>query len=585
MLGLTPRRGASASRSATCAGVRDPRVGGPVRLVHPLHHRAALERPVREGVDRVEVEVALGQEPAQPLPLLRLARSARRPRRPTAAARPRSAGPARPAPSPGARTPPGWPASPARCRRRARASSTTGGRARCRGPCSLTMNACAIPVNSASRCNRETRYLSRFRVPGMFVPATPGGTMVEAAAAAGARRRRHRHRRAEPRPRLVAAGWEVLGLSRSGRPSGDGVAPVRADLADPAALAAALTASPRELVAITAWTRQDTEAENIAVNGAAVRNLLAALRAGRVGAARRPDDRAQALPRPVRGVRAGRHGRHAVPRGRAAAGLAELLLRPGGRAVRRGRAGGFTWSVHRAAHGLRLRRRQRDEHGADPRGLRDDLPGAGPALRLPRLGDPVERRDRRDRRRPAGRADHLGRAPPRPARTRRSTSPTATCSAGAGCGRSSPRTSGWSWEGFEGEPRTAERRDGRHGAGLDATSPSGTASSSRTCDRLASWWHTDGDLGREIEVLTDMNKCRDGRLHRDPGHPRQLLRLRRAVPRRPGHPLSPGRGRCSRAPPSRSRPVELDVRLDRRARGGGAASSASSACVDRRTGG
>ena len=27
-------------------------------------------------------------------------------------------------------------------------------------------------------------------------------------------------------------------------------------------------------------------------------------------------------------------------------------------------------------------------------------------------------------------------------------------------------------------------------------------------DRVASWWHTDGDLGRDIEVLTDMNKSR-----------------------------------------------------------------------------
>jgi hypothetical protein len=26
--------------------------------------------------------------------------------------------------------------------------------------------------------------------------------------------------------------------------------------------------------------------------------------------------------------------------------------------------------------------------------------------------------------------------------------------------------------------------------------------------RVASWWHTDSDLGREIVVLTDMNKSR-----------------------------------------------------------------------------
>jgi hypothetical protein len=28
-------------------------------------------------------------------------------------------------------------------------------------------------------------------------------------------------------------------------------------------------------------------------------------------------------------------------------------------------------------------------------------------------------------------------------------------------------------------------------------------------DRVASWWHTDGDLGRNIEVVTDMGKSRD----------------------------------------------------------------------------
>jgi hypothetical protein len=27
-------------------------------------------------------------------------------------------------------------------------------------------------------------------------------------------------------------------------------------------------------------------------------------------------------------------------------------------------------------------------------------------------------------------------------------------------------------------------------------------------NRVASWWHTDGDLGRNIEVVTDMSKSR-----------------------------------------------------------------------------
>ncbi|MCZ2826892.1 MULTISPECIES: SDR family oxidoreductase [unclassified Modestobacter] len=77
--------------------------------------------------------------------------------------------------------------------------------------------------------------------------------------------------------RLTAQGWEVHGLSRSGRAPGPGVHPVQADLADPAGLATALAGLSPELVAITAWTRQATEAENIAVNGAAVRNVLQAL--------------------------------------------------------------------------------------------------------------------------------------------------------------------------------------------------------------------------------------------------------------------------------------------------------------------
>ena len=75
---------------------------------------------------------------------------------------------------------------------------------------------------------------------------------------------------------LVDAGWTTYGLSRSGG-AAPGVTPVAADLSDPAALAAALDGVAPDLVAITAWTRQETEQENIAVNGGAVRNVLAAL--------------------------------------------------------------------------------------------------------------------------------------------------------------------------------------------------------------------------------------------------------------------------------------------------------------------
>jgi nucleoside-diphosphate-sugar epimerase len=77
---------------------------------------------------------------------------------------------------------------------------------------------------------------------------------------------------------LVAQGWRTSGISRR-RPAVEGVAHVEADLfsGDAAALAAALEGLRPTHVFVTAWARQDTEAENIRVNGAMVRDLLAAL--------------------------------------------------------------------------------------------------------------------------------------------------------------------------------------------------------------------------------------------------------------------------------------------------------------------
>jgi nucleoside-diphosphate-sugar epimerase len=76
--------------------------------------------------------------------------------------------------------------------------------------------------------------------------------------------------------RLIGQGWDVLGLARR-PPKMKGLAPVAADLLDPAALRAALKELHPTSVFITSWMRQPTEAENIKVNAAMVRNLLAAL--------------------------------------------------------------------------------------------------------------------------------------------------------------------------------------------------------------------------------------------------------------------------------------------------------------------
>jgi nucleoside-diphosphate-sugar epimerase len=72
---------------------------------------------------------------------------------------------------------------------------------------------------------------------------------------------------------LAAQGWTVHGLAR--RPATqDGVQPIAADLQDAVGTKAALQGIRPDAVFITTWARQDSEAENIRVNSAMVRNLL-----------------------------------------------------------------------------------------------------------------------------------------------------------------------------------------------------------------------------------------------------------------------------------------------------------------------
>lgn len=77
--------------------------------------------------------------------------------------------------------------------------------------------------------------------------------------------------------RLLADGWEVYGLAR--RPVGmpQGVRPVAADLLDAAGTAKALAGLDPTHAFFTTWMRQDTEVENCRVNGAMLTHFLAGL--------------------------------------------------------------------------------------------------------------------------------------------------------------------------------------------------------------------------------------------------------------------------------------------------------------------
>jgi nucleoside-diphosphate-sugar epimerase len=145
---------------------------------------------------------------------------------------------------------------------------------------------------------------------------------------------------------LLEQGWAVHGLAR--RPGGqEGIRPVAADLTDAAGTAAALAGIAPDAVFITTWARQDSEAENIRVNSAMVRNLLDGLR--------KPD-----RPRHVALVTGLKHylgpfeayGKGALPQtpfreeqGRL--GVENFYYAQEDEVFAAARRDGFTWSVHR----------------------------------------------------------------------------------------------------------------------------------------------------------------------------------------------------------------------------------------------
>jgi len=76
---------------------------------------------------------------------------------------------------------------------------------------------------------------------------------------------------------LVESGATTYGLSRRATAAVPGVIPVASDLLDPAVLRTALTDVQPDAVFITAWMRKDTEEANIDVNAAILRNVFDAL--------------------------------------------------------------------------------------------------------------------------------------------------------------------------------------------------------------------------------------------------------------------------------------------------------------------
>ena len=80
---------------------------------------------------------------------------------------------------------------------------------------------------------------------------------------------------------LATGGWTVRGIARNPERAPQGVEAIAVDLRDGAAVRRALAGANPSHLFLTTWLRQPTETENRVVNGAMVRNVLDALEGAR----------------------------------------------------------------------------------------------------------------------------------------------------------------------------------------------------------------------------------------------------------------------------------------------------------------
>ena len=260
---------------------------------------------------------------------------------------------------------------------------------------------------------------------------------------------------------LIADGWTVYGLARN--PGGDvaGMLPVAADLLEPASVKTALADVAPTHVFLTTWMRNATEAENIEVNSAMVRNVLDALSPKRSvqhvalvtglkhylgpfdGYVRRARCRRRRCARSSRGW------------------TSRISTTPRKtRSMPRPPRDGFTWSVHRPHTVIGKAVGNVMNMGTTLAVYASICKETGRPFRWPGSQAQWQGICGRDRRARPGQASGLGLQPPRRPGTRRSTSSMATSSAGTGCGRGWPAWFGVEPIGFDGTVHPLEAADG-----------------------------------------------------------------------------------------------------------------------------
>ncbi|HET8879678.1 MAG TPA: SDR family oxidoreductase [Arthrobacter sp.] len=303
---------------------------------------------------------------------------------------------------------------------------------------------------------------------------------------------------------LAGTGWDVLALTRGGAAI-QGVRSVAADLGSPESLAAALGAEKPTHVFFTAWSRQDTEQENIRVNAALLRNLLAAV-------AHSPVEHVALMTGlkhylgPFEAYAAGEMPDTPFHEEEPRLPAPNFYYAQEDELWAAAERQGFTWSVHRAHTVI---------GHAVGNAMNMGLTLAVQASICKELNQPfifpgseTQWNSLTDMTDSGLLAEHML---------------WAATAEGAG-NQAYNVVNGdvfrwrWMWPrlaayfgvepvAFEGKPRPLEvQMAGMEGSWTELAARHGLAETDLS--RVSSWWHTDGDLGRNIEVLADMSKSR-----------------------------------------------------------------------------
>ena len=305
--------------------------------------------------------------------------------------------------------------------------------------------------------------------------------------------------------KLATEGWQVLAMSRSAGTPTTNVSYVPADLSSPQSLREALAAESPTHVFFTAWARQDTEEANITVNAAMLRNLLQAL-----------------ADKPVAHVALMTGLKHYLGPFEAY-GEGDMPDTPFHEEEPRlpvnnfyyaqedelwaaAATQGFTWSVHRAHTVIGHAVGNAMNMGLTLAAYASLCKESGQPFIFP--GSETQWNSLTDMTDAGLLADHMVWA--------------ATSSGGAD--EAFNVVNGdvfrwrWMWqqlaayfgveaEGFTDGPRPLEVQMAGAGPQWEQLVAANNLAEPRL-DRVASWWHTDGDLGRNLEVVADMSKSR-----------------------------------------------------------------------------